>query len=265
MLSSSLLPDQQNNMPKALPGQFLARGHFSRKTGAGVRFFAGDGVAPEVANRIQAYFDQPWYTILSALPSGKDGLQKPFLQELRERKYDLASLEFSVFLKSAGRKVAREPSRIRQVPGLLHARWAAIEYDTPDICSCWHRPCAGADSRLFQTMLSQATCTEAEALKMALPDWTRAPGMLERLQRFGFDTRTIRFRVRSALPLHPDDVPPPPDETLYTLHEDACPEFKAKCPVCGAARGQACSVDDPDREGLGIELGNQVHRVRLAR
>lgn len=255
-------------MLKALPGEFKAQGHRSRRHGVSVRFAAGEGIEPALAQRLQAFFDHPWYTILNKMGSEQEPFPA-FLEELRTRQYDLATLRFSVFLKSAGRKVARNPSRIPQVPGLLHARWAGVEYDVPDVCSCWHRPCHRGDSRLFQCLLSTSSFTKEELAAASLRDISQPHGLLDVLRQHGFDERTLRFRVHSALPLHPDDIPAPKEVSpekarLVRLHEDDCPAFVKRCPACGATHGQACSVPDPDHEGLGIELGNQVHAGRLA-
>lgn len=37
-----------------------------------------------------------------------------------------------------------------------------------------------------------------------------------------------------------------------------------ECPVCGAEIGQQCCVDDPQRDGMEIELGAYVHAERIS-
>lgn len=37
-----------------------------------------------------------------------------------------------------------------------------------------------------------------------------------------------------------------------------------ECPVCGAEIGQQCSEEDPDDNGMGIELGRYVHIERIS-
>lgn len=49
------------------------------------------------------------------------------------------------------------------------------------------------------------------------------------------------------------------DNDLIPLEID---EVLGECPVCGASPDQQCSIPDPDREGLGIELSTWVHRQR---
>ncbi len=198
-------------MTSALPGEFKARGYVDRKTGqVGVRFEAGEGVAALATARLRAYLDQPRYTILNSLGLGGQDKEpwSAFLAELSARQYDLSTFKFSVFLASAGRRIPRV-RLIQQRPGVLHSRWARVEWDSPDVCSAWARPCRRADSSLWMALLSSPTFRREELPTRA--EFLKGPslgyGLLGALKDEGFDIRTLRMEVRSSLPPHPDDLP----------------------------------------------------------
>lgn len=185
-------------MLKALPGQFLAAGHSNKAKGAHVRFAAGEGVGPAAAKRLQAYLDEPAFTILSAMPRNAEAPWPPFIEELRTRNYDIASFRFSVFLRGTGPVIPRRPGVPQQRPGVLAARWGREVHDTtPDIISFWAHPCRSGDSRCFQALLSSSTACHDEFARMSMHHFTTHPTMLDRMRDLGFDKRTLRLSVRS--------------------------------------------------------------------
>lgn len=193
-------------MLKAQPGEFLASGHANKKLGPHVRFAAGEGVDPHAAKRLQAYLDEPAFTILACLPPGSDGRWEPFIDELGRRGYDISSFRFSIFLRGMGPRVPRRPSVPQGKPGVLAARWGREVHDTtPDIMSFWGAPASSADSHLFQSLLSSHTANAEEFVRMSLHSFPTHPNMLERLRAFGFDQRTLRLHVRKT-PGAPSDV-----------------------------------------------------------
>ena len=38
--------------------------------------------------------------------------------------------------------------------------------------------------------------------------------------------------------------------------------YERECPTCGAAPGQMCSSEEPERPGFGIEHATLIHRSR---
>lgn len=195
-------------MLEAQPGEFLAAGHANKVLGPHVRFAAGEGVDPAAAKRLQAYLDEPAFTILACLP-GSDGRWKPFIAELGRRGYDISSFRFSIFLRGMGPRIARWPGVPQGQPGVLAARWGREVHErTPDIMSFWGAPARSADSHLFQSLLSSHTANAAEFARMSLHSFPTHPSMLDRLQAFGFDKRTLRLHVRKpadALSVDEDD------------------------------------------------------------
>ena len=50
---------------------------------------------------------------------------------------------------------------------------------------------------------------------------------------------------------------------IVKLYEFDTKTQMVECPACGAAPAESCSKPDPDHEGFGIELHNQVHHKRF--
>ncbi len=186
-------------MSRPLPGEL--RGWGTRR-GATVRFAAGAGIAPEFAERLAACFLAPRYSLLHEMGLAPEP-DASFVEELANRGYDLSTFRFSVFLASAGRRVSTRPQLLRQIPGVLRARWARVEFDVPDLCTSWHVPARRADSAYFNQLLSTGTYCPAEVdARKAAGQWGRPDlalfdnGVLNRLKNAGFDTRTLRFSVK---------------------------------------------------------------------
>ena len=252
------------NMTKLLPGELRIRGVVHKDGSPGIRCAFGEGITEQQSQAVAEYFNQPRYAVLHE--GELKSPWEPFIGELHKRHYDIASLRFSIFLRSAGRKVAKRPGLIAQRFGMIHSRWARVEHSDPDVCSAWGRPCQRADSNLWLSLLSNAqTERDLRSNQKTWPATFEWGGLLSALKREGFDERTLRFCVKSKLPLHPDDLPSSPElEALVTLGPYDCPAFKKRCPVCGAEEGQSCSRSDPDDDRLAIELGDKVHARRLA-
>jgi hypothetical protein len=248
------------NLYKPLPGELHIRGVVNKEGVPSLQMFVGEGVPENHAKELFGYLNETRYSILD-MPwyRGEHQPRQPFFQELAERDYDISTFRFSLFLRSAERKQLKRVQLIRCVPGLLHSRWARVEHDGPDICSAWGRPCRRADSALWQSLLSAGTCSHDRMLLMRQHEFPQ-DGLLGRLKKLGFDERTLRFSVNSKLPLHPDDMAPPPEARLKRLVPDSCPAFVETCPVCGAVDGQPCTEDDG---GNTVTLVDKVHASRF--
>ncbi len=188
-------------MSTPLPGELRGWG---TRGGVTVRFAAGAGIAPEFAERLAACFLEPRYHLLHEMGMAPEP-DASFVEELARRGYDLATFRFSVFLASAQRRVSERPQLLRQIPGVLRARWARVEFDVPDLCTSWHVPARRADSAFLHQLLSSGSyCpSEVDARKRAglwgRPDLSLFEnGVLNRLKTAGFDTRTLRFSVRHS-------------------------------------------------------------------
>lgn len=185
---------------KLEPGQFRVRGVRNPRSGeVRLEFGWAPDVPAEAAAWLRAQLEEPRRTILHVTNPALEP-EPPFLSAWAERGFDAASIRLSIFTKAAARpgpKVLRSP---RQRPGVLHARWARLPEDsTPDLVCTWHRPCTKRDSNFFHSWL--LAFVENPGPRGA---WCT---VLDELTARGFDVKTLRFEVRHASPLHPDDLP----------------------------------------------------------
>ncbi len=186
------------------PHEFQARGRRNPKTGAvTVEYLAGAAVSAEQKAFLQSQLTERRRTILN-LFNEELPLEPSFIEELEQRDYDLASLRFRVALFSPENKFPRYLRTPVQRPGVMHARWARLPYDsTPDLVCSWHRPCSKRDSNMFHGFFSQPVYGPDEQRGTSLR-YDR--DLMSEMKRVGFDIRTLKFEVRHSLPLHPDDV-----------------------------------------------------------
>lgn len=180
---------------RAKPGELLARGVRNRQTGeVTVQFFAGEGVAQSSMALFQAFLAGPRYTILHV--RGIEAEEPTSLiDELAARGYDLETFSFSVFRKGTG-PVAKRVRKIQTTPGRLVARWAAVEFCGPDVCTCWERPSQRADSSLLVSFFSMGRYLSwSPGQELGVMQLTRADELYRDFTRIGFDWRTLRMKV----------------------------------------------------------------------
>lgn len=158
--------------------------------------FISPGVPSAVAQWLQAQFEQPQRTLLSRFPGLKeDEPSNSFLDELRDRGYDLSTFNFEISLKSAGHWKPKRLVSPSPQAGRLYARWGRMPWDsTGDIATAWGRPARSCDSHLFHAWLSMYLVDAVEGL---LPTH-RSTQLLEEFKRLGFDVRTLKFSVRMS-------------------------------------------------------------------
>lgn len=175
----------------------LAKGRKNPKTGLPeVRFFAGEGVSAAAFEEFKAFIERPHYTILHTR-----GLEKPanalsLIDELTQRDYDLATFSFSIYKLGTGAPVNHKNLRmLKTTPGRLVARWSRQEWDEPDLCTCWHKPCHRGDSALLVGCFSDRLYLDWNPASL----FPEIPGegreFLKTMQRHLFDKRTIRVQV----------------------------------------------------------------------
>ncbi|KWU26417.1 hypothetical protein [Burkholderia cenocepacia] len=187
----------------AKAGELNAFGRLNRKTGRKELFFVGgEGVPVEAVELLRETLSQKRYTILCMLDNR---LPEPAMSaELDARGYDLASLRFSISLKSAGVTLPKRLQQIRIRKNALSARWGRDSDGTPDLCFAWGLPCTRRDASLLYSIFANATYTQRELLSRQHHDNT----FQKKLVSLGFDMRTLRFVVKKPTPVTAVVEPP---------------------------------------------------------
>lgn len=175
--------------PKA--GELLAYGHRNRQTGKPeVIFEGGEGVDQADINWLTVALSEPQYTILCL--RGKEPPNRPFLEELDVRDFDVTTFRFSVSLKSANVPQPKRLQRIRIRSRTLQVRWARDPDHDADLCCSWDLPCTRRDKNLAFGLFTTIRYTAAQA---ALGEYQRDT-LLTELEVKGFDIRTLRLEVK---------------------------------------------------------------------
>lgn len=194
---------------KAKPGEFRIHGRKPRKgeEGPQLTVLCAPEVSPQARDYLERQFLRPRLTF-AHLANKALAPEPAFSSELLARGYDLTTFRLSLFAEGFG-----EPRRrlrvMRQVPGLLHARWSWVADDhSPDIVSCWHRPCTKRDSNLFLGLMSMPGLGEDEVSE-GRSQYFFSGGFPQAMKQFGMDMRTFNFSVQHAGPLHPEDADVP--------------------------------------------------------
>ncbi len=244
-----------------LPGELRMRGVLDRAGRPELLCQAGEGISATTVELIRTYFIERRFNHTHLVERDK-GPEASFLEMLQSRKYDIASLRFRIFLKSAQRAIPRV-RLITLRPGVLVCRWARVQHDSPDVCSAWQWPCRKADSNMLMRLLSSPSFARMDQILSS----SRWGGLLDELVDAGFDKRTLRFEVRSLKPVDAKDRTPSQQKAAvpYVVDSTAMPRLKRRCPICAAQAGAPCSepiVDDD--EGRCAEWAHQVHTGRLA-
>ncbi|MNR71870.1 hypothetical protein D3C71_25490 [compost metagenome] len=183
----------------ARPGQLLARGRMCKRTGLPeVEFYAGEGVAPELFEQFERWLSQPRVSILALLQGAEPW--KGLLAGLHERQYDLASLRVSVQLRGTGPAL---PKRVRLIscrPGMLQARWARVEHDSPDLCTSWGLPALRRDSTMLMSHFSMEFYEQGEQRARSI---AAGRSFIQWMRDSGLEIRSFRMGVKR----HPDQAP----------------------------------------------------------
>lgn len=179
---------------KAQPHQLLLQG--SRRHPGTVRTFVGSAVPAVAAEFASQLFTAPRYFPVP-LAADQGCARRAFVEELRERNFDLATFRLSLFLEGHG--APRKPRAVRHRNGMLRARWGWLAEDhTPDIVTVWHTPARACDSRLFHHVLSSPVRFTPPGLRDYPPVFDPA---LESLKSLGWDLHTLEFDVaRETVP-----------------------------------------------------------------
>lgn len=188
----------------ARPGQLLARGRKCRRTGQPeVEFYAGEGVPPELLDQFERLLSRPRVSIQTLLQGAEPW--QALLASLHERQYDLASLRMSVQLRGTCPAL---PKRVRLIscrPGMLQARWARVEYDSPDLCTSWGLPALRRDSAMLMSHFSMEFYEQGA--QQARPI-AAGRSFIQWMRDSGLDIRSFRMGVKR----HPDQAAGAPAE-----------------------------------------------------
>lgn len=181
---------------KAKPGEIRIAGRKPRgkETGPQVELLVGEGVSPEAVAFLRLQFLEARYNLVSHLNPAFPP-DRPFVEELAARGYDLDTLRISVFSVAA----APPQTRLRlmqQRKGVLYCRWSWVEYDhSPDLVCCWSVPCSRRDSNLLLGLFSMPG--------YATPEESKSAGFSQSFESVfrstGLAVRTFKFSVKHSL------------------------------------------------------------------